>query len=251
MFPIRDTVPSRHLPVVTWSLIAVNVVVFLYQLALPQGAQEQLILVYGIVPARFTHPAWANSVGFPPESLWPFITSQFLHGGFFHILANMWTLWIFGDNVEDRMGPLRFLSFYLLCGLAAGVLLWMSNPDSQVPTIGASGAIAGVLGAYLRLYPRARIVTLIPIFIIPFFFELPAYFFLGFWFLTQLLNGTFSVGNTAASGVAWWAHVGGFLTGLAVCPVFLRRDRTGPARRHFILPDIPSRVRRQPSDPWE
>jgi membrane associated rhomboid family serine protease len=250
MFPIRDTVPSRRVPVVTWCLIAVNLVVFLYQLTLPEQAQEQLILIYGIVPARFTHPHWASSVGFPPESLWPFITSQFLHGGFFHVLANMWTLWIFGDNVEDRMGPVRYLAFYLLCGIAAGVLLWMSNPDSRVPTIGASGAIAGMLGAYLRLYPRARIVTLVPIFIIPFFFELPAYFFLGFWFLTQLLNGTFSVGGTAAEGVAWWAHVGGFLAGLAVCPVFLRRDRAGPARRHFILPDVPSRSRRQPFDPW-
>jgi len=250
MIPIRDTVPSRHVPVVTWSLIAVNVLVFLYQLALPEQAQQQLILLYGIVPARFTHPAWASSVGFPPESLWPFVTSQFLHGGFFHILANMWTLWIFGDNVEDRMGPLRFLAFYLLCGIAAGVLLWMSSPDSELPTIGASGAIAGVLGAYLRLYPRARILTLIPILIIPFFFELPAYFFLGFWFLSQLLNGTFSVGGHAAEGVAWWAHVGGFLAGLAICPLFLRRERTGPKRRHFILPDVPSRAEQRPSDPW-
>jgi membrane associated rhomboid family serine protease len=250
MIPIRDTVPSRNVPVVTWSLIAVNVLVFLYQLALPEQAQQQLILIYGIVPARFTHPAWASSVGFPPESVWPFITSQFLHGGFFHILANMWTLWIFGDNVEDRMGPPRFLVFYLVCGIASGALLWMSSPDSEVPTIGASGAIAGVLGAYLRLYPRARILTLIPILIIPFFFELPAYFFLGFWFLSQLLNGTFSVGGHAAAGVAWWAHVGGFLAGLAICPLFLRRERTGPVRRHFILPDVPSRAQQRPSDPW-
>jgi len=250
MFPIRDTVPSRHRPVITYTLIAANILAFLYQLSLPERAQEQLILVYGIVPARFTHPSWASSVGFPPESVWPFFTSQFLHGGFFHILANMWTLWIFGDNVEDRMGPLRYLAFYLLCGAVAGVLLWMSNPDSQVPTIGASGAIAAVLGAYLRLYPRARIVTMIPIFIIPFFFELPAFFFLGFWFLTQLLNGTFSVGSTAAQGVAWWAHVGGFLAGLVACPLFLRHDRTGPPRRHFILPDVPSRAERRPFDPW-
>ena len=162
----------------------------------------------------------------------------------------MWTLWIFGDNVEDRMGPLRFLVFYLCCGIASGVLLWMSSPDSEVPTIGASGAIAGVLGAYLRLYPRARILTLIPIFIIPFFFELPAYFFLGFWFISQLLNGTFSVGGHAAEGVAWWAHVGGFLAGLLICPLFLSRGRTGPVRRHFILPDVPSRAERRPSDPW-
>jgi membrane associated rhomboid family serine protease len=253
MFPIRDTVPSRHVPVATWLLIAANTVVFLYQLALPDAAQQQLIYVFGIVPARFTHPDWASSVGFPPESLWPFVTSQFLHGGFLHILANMWTLWIFGDNVEDRMGPLRFVAFYLLCGVASGMLHWMTNPDSTLPTIGASGAIAGVLGAYLRLFPRARILTLIPIFIFPFFFELPAFFYLGFWFLTQLLNGTFSIGGaTAAQGVAWWAHVGGFLAGLAVCPIFLRRARAGPGppQRHFILPDVPSRVERRPFDHW-
>jgi membrane associated rhomboid family serine protease len=253
MFPIRDTVPSRHAPVATWILIGANVLVFLYQLALPNPVQQQLIYVFGIVPARFTHPGWASSVGFPPESLWPFVTSLFLHGGFLHILANMWTLWIFGDNVEDRMGPLRYLAFYLLCGIASGMLHWMTNPDSTLPTIGASGAIAGVLGAYLRLYPRARIVTLIPIFIIPFFFELPAFFYLGFWFFTQLLNGTFSIGGAAAAeGIAWWAHVGGFLAGLAICPLFLRRASAGPRRpqRHFILPDVPSGVRRPPFDPW-
>ncbi len=255
MFPIRDTIPSRHVPVITWSLIAANVVAFLYVLALPAEAQQQLMVLFGIVPARFTHPDWATSVGFPAESLWPFVTSQFLHGGFLHILFNMWTLWIFGDNVEDRMGPLRFLSFYLLCGVASGLMHWMTNPDSLVPTIGASGAIAGVLGAYLRLYPRARIVTMIPIVIIPFFFELPAYFYLGFWFLSQLFNGTFSMGGAgAAEGVAWWAHVGGFLAGLVLCPLFLRREPAGPLppRRHFVIPAVAPRLAppRPPYDPW-
>jgi membrane associated rhomboid family serine protease len=253
MFPIRDNVPSRHVPVMTWSLIAANVLVFLYQLALPAEAQQHLIYVFGIVPARFTHPDWASSVGFPAASLWPFITSTFLHGGLLHILANMWTLWIFGDNVEDRMGPLRFLAFYLLCGMASGMLHWMTNPDSTLPTIGASGAIAGVLGAYLRLFPGARILTLFPIFIFPFFFELPAYFFLGVWFVTQLLSGTFSIGGAAgaAGGVAWWAHVGGFLAGLAACPLFLRRGRAAPPpRRHFVLPNVQPRAQRPPLDPW-
>jgi membrane associated rhomboid family serine protease len=252
MFPIRDTIPSRHLPVITWSLIAVNVLVFLYQLSLPEEAQQQLIYLFGIVPARFTNPDWASAVGFPAASLWPFVTTTFLHGGFFHILANMWTLWIFGDNVEDRMGPLRFLAFYLLCGIASGFLHVITNLDSTVPTIGASGAIAGVLGAYLRLYPRARIVTLVPIFIIPFFFQLPAYFYLGFWFLTQLLNGSFSVGGREAAGVAWWAHVGGFVTGLVLCPLFLRRSAAAPppAARHLVLPEVPARIGRHPFDPW-
>src|ERR1700736_3069892 len=151
MFPIKDSVPSRSVPVVTRALILINVLVFFFELMFPQQSVEQIFYLFGIVPARFTHPDWATSVGFPPESLWPFVTSLFLHGGFLHILANMWTLWIFGDNVEDRMGPLRFLTFFLLCGVASGLMHWMTNPDSTVPTIGASGAIAGVLGAYLRL----------------------------------------------------------------------------------------------------
>jgi membrane associated rhomboid family serine protease len=249
MIPIRDTIPNRYTPVATRALIALNVAVFLYQLALPEATQQQLIVVFGIVPARFTHPAWAHAVGFPAASLWPFVTSMFLHGGFLHILANMWTLWIFGDNVEDRMGPLRYLAFYLLCGIASGLLHWVTHLDSTLPTIGASGAIAGVLGAYLRLYPRARIVTLVPVIIVPLFFELPAYFFLGFWFLSQLLNGTFSIGGaTAAEGVAWWAHVGGFLAGLAFCPWFLTSRRPPPIApaRHFILPDVPDRSSRYP-----
>jgi membrane associated rhomboid family serine protease len=246
MFPIRDTVPSRHVPLATWSLIAVNLVIFLYQQALPAHAQEQLIYLFGIVPARFTHPFWARSVGFPALSLWPFVTSMFLHGGWFHVIANMWTLWIFGDNVEDRMGKLRYLAFYLICGVASGILHWITNANSTLPTIGASGAIAGVLGAYLRLYPRARILTMVPILIFPFFFELPAWLYLGFWFVSQLLSGTFAIGSRAAAagGIAWWAHVGGFLAGLWLCPVFLgRRPLAPPGERHFILPGAPSRGR--------
>ncbi len=252
MFPIRDTIPSRHVPVATWGLIALNVAIFLFQLSLPDETREQLVYLFGIVPARFSDPGWARSVGFPAASLWPFVTTMFLHGGWFHILANMWTLWIFGDNVEDRMGPLRYLAFYLICGLAAGFLHLITNLDSTVPTIGASGAIAGVLGAYLRLYPRARIVTLIPVFIIPFFFELPAFFYLGFWFLSQLFSGTFSFGSSAAAGVAWWAHVGGFLTGLVLCPLFLRRGTAlPPPERHLVLPQVPpSGISRRPYDPW-
>jgi membrane associated rhomboid family serine protease len=227
MFPIRDTIPRRHTPIMTWALIAANTLVFLYQVSLPEDAQQQLVYVFGLVPARFSHPGWAAGVGFPAASFWPFLTCMFLHGGFFHLLANMWTLWIFGDNVEDRMGPLRFLAFYLVCGLASGALHWITNLDSTVPTLGASGAIAGVLGAYLALFPRARIVTLVLIVIFPVFFQLPAWFYLGIWFLTQVMNGSFSIGHAPAGGVAWWAHVGGFLTGVWLYRYFLRRE-TGP-----------------------
>jgi membrane associated rhomboid family serine protease len=144
-----------------------------------------------------------------------------LHGGWLHLIGNMWVLYLFGDNVEDRMGPARYLAFYLLCGLAASLTHYAINPGSTVPTIGASGAISGVLGAYLLLFPTARVITLVPVFIIPFFFEIPAVVYLGFWFVMQLFSGTLSLAGTESSeGVAWWAHVGGFVTGMALLPVF-------------------------------
>jgi membrane associated rhomboid family serine protease len=152
---------------------------------------------------------------------------MFLHGGWMHIIGNMWTLWIFGDNVEDRMGPLRFVLFYLLCGLAAGVTHWLTNPDSTIPTVGASGAIAGVLGAYFFLYPHARIIAMVPIFFWPFFFELPAITYLGFWILSQIFSGTLSLALPKdVGGVAWWAHVGGFIAGAALHRLFVKRRRS-------------------------
>lgn len=238
MFPLRDTVPSRHLPVATWAILGTNLLVFLYQALLPEALERRMVYLFGVVPARFSHPEWADAAGFP-DSFWPFLTSLFLHGGVLHLLSNLWTLFIFGDNVEDRMGPVRYLVFYFLCGLAAGGLHQITHPDSTVPTIGASGAIAGVLGAYLRLYPHARVLTLVPVVFIPFFFYVPAFVFLGIWFLTQLL-GTFSVGGGAAGGIAWWAHVGGFLAGLLLCPLFLGRREPPPdllPGRHYFLPD--------------
>ena len=199
MFPIRDDVPSSRFPVITWLLIGVNAVVFLFQLSLPPQGLQQLFYLFGIVPARFTDPEWAAYVGFPLRTFWPFLTSMFLHGGFLHILSNMWSLWIFGDNVEDRMGPFRFLAFYLASGAAAGVLHWLTNPASTVPTVGASGAIAGVLGAYLLFYPRARVLTLVPLFFYPLFFYLPAIVYLGIWFLSQLFSGTFALASPQQS----------------------------------------------------
>ena len=212
---------------VTWGLIVVNCLVFLYQLTVPEGGLTRLFHLYGMVPARFSSPGWAVEAGYPQSLALPFFTSMFLHGGFFHLLTNMWTLWIFGDNVEDRMGRFRYLAFYLACGLAAGLVHWLTNLDSTVPTIGASGAIAGVLGAYMLLYPRARVVTLVPLFFWPLFFEIPALFYLAFWFVSQLLSGTSALasGAAGAGGVAWWAHIGGFLAGLALHRAFLTRPR--------------------------
>jgi membrane associated rhomboid family serine protease len=224
VIPLKDSVPSRSVPVVTRALILVNVVVFFFELALPKEAVEQLFYLFGIVSARFTHPAWAASVGFPAHDYWPLLTHQFLHGGWLHIIGNMWTLWIFGDNVEDRMGPVRFAIFYLTCGLLAGLAHVFTQPDSTVPTVGASGAISGVLGAYLVLFPTARLIVLLPILFFPFFFELPAVLYLGLWFFGQLFSGTLTLASPErVGGIAWWAHVGGFVGGMLLCPFFVHR----------------------------
>jgi membrane associated rhomboid family serine protease len=226
MIPIQDTIRSRNPPLAVYALIGLNVLVFAFELTLPHGDLDQLFYILGIVPARYTHPQWAEQVGFPIDNYWPFLTSMFLHGGWAHIIGNMWTLWIFGDNIEDRMGPLRFTLFYLICGLIAAVVHWFTNPHSTIPTVGASGAIAGVLGAYLVLYPRARIVVLIPIFFYPLFFEVPAVTYLLFWALSQLYSGALALaGPGEVGGVAWWAHVGGFTAGLLLHPLFVRPRR--------------------------
>ena len=224
MFPIRDTIPSRHLPIATWTLIALNLFFFFRELMLPPAAADQLMYLFGIVPARFTDPDWASEVGFPSTYL-PFLTTMFLHGGWLHVIGNMWALWIFGDNVEDRMGPIRFVFFYLACGVAAGIIHVVTNPGSQVPAIGASGAIAGVMAAYFVLYPRARIVAMFLIVFWPVFFQVPAWVYLGVWFLIQFFSGTLAAAaGVQAAGIAWWAHIGGFATGLLTFWAFLRRE---------------------------
>jgi membrane associated rhomboid family serine protease len=214
LIPLRDIIPSRTTPVVTISLIAVNVLVFLYELSLGRDV-DAFTLYYGLVPAAFSWVA--------------VFTSMFLHGGFLHVAGNMLYLWIFGDNVEDRMGHGRFLVFYLLCGVAAALAQTITVPDSVVPMVGASGAIAGVMGAYFVLYPRSRIVTLIPIF---FFFqvvEVPAILFLGIWFVMQFLSGigsiVSSVSGGSMGGIAFWAHVAGFVAGISGVVVFRRPER--------------------------
>ncbi|MGM0452254.1 MAG: rhomboid family intramembrane serine protease [Thermodesulfobacteriota bacterium] len=211
MIPIRDTIQSRHYPVVTFSLIGINVLVFFIQMS--EGhLMQQFIYTYGLVPARYTVPEIA--VHFTMTQQWMALVSfMFLHGGFWHLLGNMWMLYIFGDNVEDSLGSFYFVVFYIACGLFSGLAHTMLNLTSTTPVIGASGAIAGVMGAYFILYPNARILTLVPILFIPLFFEIPAFFFLGLWFTLQVLSAAGSSG-TAVSGIAWWAHIGGFVFGI-------------------------------------
>jgi len=233
MFPIQDSVPSRSVPVVTRALILINVVVFFFELSLSRESIIQLFYLFGVVPARFTDPEWAASIGFPIGSYWSLLTHQFLHGGWLHIVANMWTLWIFGDNVEDRMGPLRFIIFYLVCGVLAALTQVLVTPDATIPSVGASGAIAGVLGAYLLFFPTARLIVLIPILFFPFFFELPAVIFLVFWFFIQLFSGTAMLASSQqVGGIAFGAHIGGFIAGMLLCRFFVRR----PVRRR-LQPD--------------
>lgn len=223
MIPLRDTIPSRRRPVMTWTLIAVNALVFVYEAGLGPDALEALFFTRGMVPARLTDAAWATAAGLEPGGWSTLVSSMFLHGGFFHLLSNLWILWIFGDNVEDLMGPVRFLGFYLASGLAAGGVHLATNLHSAIPVVGASGAIAGVLGGYLLLFPGARVVTLVPVFFWPFFFELPAMVYLGFWFVAQVLSGAIELaGAGAGAGIAWWAHVGGFVAGLVLCRRFVR-----------------------------
>jgi membrane associated rhomboid family serine protease len=226
MIPIRDTIPARNYPIVTHVIIGVNVAVYLLQLTLGSGL-DRFIYIYGLVPARYTIPQLAAyfTVG---QQAFSFLSFMFLHGGFWHLLGNMWSLYIFGDNVEDRLGPGRYLLFYLICGLASGMTHLLLNSHSNVPTIGASGAIAGVMGAYFILHPRSRILTLIPIFFIPYFIELPAYFFLGVWFLLQTISAAGSAG--AGGGIAWWAHVGGFVCGIVFLKLLEMMPKTGLAR---------------------
>ncbi len=222
MFPVADSIPSRHPPIAVWTLIIINALVFLFEISLPPWAQERFIYYFGLVPAGRTHPEWARWVGYT-DSYWPFLTSMFLHGSWMHIISNMWALWLFGDNVEDRMGPVRFTLFYLCCGLAAALLHVHMNPDSTLPTVGASGAIAGVMGAYFVMFPHAQVIVMFPILFYPLFFTIPAIVYLGVWYMTQLISGATVVSAShIAGGVAWWAHVGGFVAGIALYHFFLR-----------------------------
>ena len=229
MIPFKDDVPTRTRPVVTVTLIVVNCLVFVFQLSLPEESHYALVHLFGAVPARMTKlPLY-----FAPELYNPLVsafTSMFLHGGWLHLLGNMLYLWIFGNNVEDSMGFVRFIAFYLVCGLAAAAVQTAADPVSGVPMIGASGAIAGVLGAYLILHPFARVHTLLIIFIFIRVITLPAIVVLAFWFLIQLMYGLSPAGTQG--GVAWHAHIGGFITGLVLIRFFQRGQRSR-ARRNY------------------
>ncbi|CAL1239837.1 rhomboid family intramembrane serine protease [Candidatus Methylocalor cossyra] len=230
MIPYRDTVPLRHPPWATWGLIVANVLVFLYSQWLPPGSRYAFNLLHGLVPARYTHPEWAVAAGFPSGDYSPLVTTMFLHGSWLHLVMNMWMLWIFGDNIEDRMGVLGYLAFYLLCGLVADGLHIYANPESTVPTIGASGALAGVLGAYFFLFPYARIV--IWVLFLPLFVQVPAIAFLGLWVIIQLYQATSGLPSADSyANVAWWGHLGGFIAGMFTHRWFLwRTSATPPAQ---------------------
>ena len=221
MFPLRDRLPSRTTPFVTWLLIAANVLAFLYELAMVEAAGDRFIFAWGLVPARFA----ADPAG---EAL-TVVTSMFLHGGWLHLGGNLLFLWIFGDNVEDRLGHSRYTAFYLLSGAAAAGAQILIDPGSPVPMVGASGAIAGVLGGYVLLYPRARVLVVFPIFFFIQFFELPAWVVIGEWFVLQLFNGALSLGPRSASGgIAFFAHIGGFVAGLVMVKVLAPAGRARP-----------------------
>lgn len=212
MFPVRDTIPSRHFPIMTLLLIIGNLYVFYHELTLGPKGLEIFINKYALIPLGFSFEKIFSTNLTKLQSLF---TSMFIHGGFFHLISNLWTLWIFGDNVEDRMGPLKFFLFYIFCGIVSALLHIYTNQNSLVPTIGASGAIAGVMGAYFLMYPRASIVVMFPIIFYPVFFQVPAFFYLGFWFFGQFQAGLISLGQDLSfGGIAWWAHIGGFVAGM-------------------------------------
>ena len=219
MIPLKDINPSRTTPFVNIALIVINVVVFFYQVTLPLGAQKAFVFAYGTVPAKI--PALLAGHGSVQLALEPLFTSMFLHGGLMHLLGNMLFLYIFGDNIEDHFGHIGYLLFYVVCGVGSGLVHVLFNLNSPIPAIGASGAISGVMGAYILLFPRAKILTFFFIFLIP----VPAFLILGYWFVFQFLEAIGGLGGDPTGGVAVWAHVGGFLIGMLITVIVGHRDR--------------------------
>jgi membrane associated rhomboid family serine protease len=223
MFPIRDTIRSRSFPIANYSIIAVNVLVFLFQASLNDRGFSLFLHWFGLTPAQFSL--------FMPLQWVTIFSSMFMHGGWFHLISNMWTLYIFGDNVEDRMGTMRYVVFYLLSGSVAAITHVILSPELNVPTVGASGAVAGVLGAYFLLFPSARVTTFIPVFFLPWFVDIPAFFYLGIWFFSQVMSGLM-VGDAVMNSIAWWAHIGGFIAGLLLVRIFAPRLQTVEVAYH-------------------
>ncbi|MDD4802400.1 MAG: rhomboid family intramembrane serine protease [Syntrophomonas sp.] len=212
MIPLRDSTPSNHFPWVTVVLIVINTLIFNYQMSLNEEEMNRLVYTFGLVPYYYSN--------YSPQLIdyLPFITCTFLHGSWMHLIGNMWILWLFGDNVEDKMGKARFLAFYLLCGLVASLAHFIINLDSQVPVIGASGAVAGIMGAYFLMFRHAKVLTFVP----PFFlFNFPAWIYLGFWALTQLYEGAAGLLTIGDQQVAFWAHIGGFIAGMLFYKKFI------------------------------
>ncbi len=255
MFPIKTTVATRYMPLVTWSLVAVNVLAFLYQISLPPPVREHFLQHFALIPARFFYPGWAEAQGIDSGLFLPFVTNIFLHGGWVHLLGNMWMLLIFGPAIEDRLGHGRYFVFYMLCGVGASAAHAWVNATSTIPALGASGAIAGIMGAYMRLFPLSRMLVVVPVFIVPFFFEMHAAVFVGIWFIMQLLGGLGGLlAGTAGltGGIAWWAHIGGFAVGWLIIDLIRHGpDTYRPFQRdegvHGFLPN----GRRTGKGPWQ
>ncbi|HQE92551.1 MAG TPA: rhomboid family intramembrane serine protease [Anaerolineae bacterium] len=227
MFPIQDSVAKRYPAIATWVLIAVNTIVFLFQASLAPAALEQFLSEFALIPARYFGDLATVT---PPKGIvdyLPFVSNMFLHGGWLHLILNMWTLWIFAPAVEDRLGSVRFLAFYLIAGIAASFAHAVFNANSTLPALGASGAIAGVIGCYVRMFPFARLVMLVPVLFFPLFIEVHAIVFAFFWFMTQVIPGIFALMMpVAGGGVAWWAHIGGFIAGWVLVPLIRRPARS-------------------------
>jgi membrane associated rhomboid family serine protease len=214
VFPLRDNIAWTQFPRVMWTIIGLNVAAYLYQVSLPAGEAQNFLVHHALVPRRYFFPSWGESVGLSPFDITPFLTNTFLHGGLLHIVLNLWTLYIFGPALEERLGPGRFAALYLGSAIAASVTHAVFNASSPIPALGASGAIAGVIAAYATKFPYAWIRVLVLIVIIPVLFDVPALFFAGLWFIVQILQGTSSLfTQSAIGGIAWWAHIGGFVAG--------------------------------------
>lgn len=228
MFPLRDINKSNTFPFVNLAIIVINVLVFLFELSLAEPGLDEFFKDFGLVPRHFVSDFGASAIG-------TIFSSMFLHGGWMHLISNMWALHIFGDNIEDRVGHVKYVFFYLLCGIAAALTQVFVSSNSSIPTVGASGAIAGVLGGYIVLFPGARVLAILPIFFIIRLVEVPAVVYLGFWFISQFFTGVASLGaaaEDAGGGVAWWAHIGGFIMGVMLVKIFEKRNR-GQSRDRY------------------